>query len=381
MSVRTLGLPTVPAVLGLVFTTGCPEPRPPEMDPMPPTSVGTPDTGDMTDGTTGMGTDTGDVTTGDSVDDTADDTAGTTGEGMCEPTTVEIPASTAPVGVVFLVDNTIGMAEEATEVSLRMNGFFNTLDAQLDTYITVVSTYPDEDLEGVCIVPPLGNGGCPASDNNPPDLIHIDLPVTPLNMISHLFVTYEQWANALPPGARRHIVAISDGDTGVAFGDFDESFLMIDEENASYRFHTSTPMSECEHAEAVGNNFMALANGSGGYAHDLCSQNYEVFFQTLIGRIVNDTGDRCRWEVPPPPPGVVFDPNNIELLLDVDGIMTSPPRVESEIECNAVSTGWYWENPGAPNVMLACPETCELLQDFMVVDSFVRFGCPSEDGG
>ncbi|MEX1367387.1 MAG: hypothetical protein AB1Z98_29945 [Nannocystaceae bacterium] len=341
---------------------------------MPPTSVGSIDTGDATD----TGTATGDPTDpgATTADGTADDT-GTTGEGVCEPTVVEILASTDPVGVVFLVDNTTGMAEEATEVSLRMNSFFNVLDAQLDTNIVVISTYPDDDLEGVCIVPPLGNGGCPSSDNNPPDLVHIDLAVTPLNAISHLFVTYDQWAGLLPPGARRHLVAISNGDTGVAAGDFDESFLMLDpEDNANYRFHASVAMTDCEEAETIGNNFAALASSTGGYVHDLCSQNYEMFFQALAGRIANDTGDRCRWEVPPPPPGVSFDPNNIELLLDVDGVMTSPGMVGSVEECNGVSTGWYWENPGAPNVMLACPETCTLLEEFDVVQSWVRFGCP-----
>lgn len=340
---------------------------------MPPTSVGL-DTGDDVTSTSGGPADTGDTGTGDGTADGSD----STGSSACEPTTVEIPASTAPVGVVFLVDNTIGMAEEATEVSLRMNAFYNLLSAELESHITVISTYPDEDLEGVCIVPPLGNGGCPSSDNNPPDLIHIDLAVTPLNAISHLFVTYDQWAGVLPPGARRHIVAISDGDTGVAYGDFNESFLMIDEDNANYRFHVSVAMSNCEEAEAVGNNFLALASGSGGYAHDLCSQNYETFFQTLVGRIIGDTGDRCRWEVPPPPEGVAFDPDNIELLLDVDGIMTAPPHVDSVEACAGVSTGWYWENPASPNVMLACPETCELLQDFQLVQSWVRFGCPPE---
>lgn len=356
-------LPLVPA---------CTEPPRSDDGPMVP-ATGVFDTGNDTSSGSGTPDDTGPQTSSDTT------AASSTGEGPCESVDVPVYVPTLPAGVIFLVDNTPGMGEEAAEVSARLNMLANLLDAQIDNTIVLISAYPQDDPQGVCVDPPLGNGGCPASDNNPPSYIHIDLPVTPLNAISHLFVTYNQWADALPDGAKRHIVVLSDGDTGVAVGDFAESFAMLDPElNESYRFHVSVAHDACEHATTPGNNFRAHAMASGGYDHDLCTQNYDAFFQGLTGRILNDLGDRCRWLVPEPPPGVTFYPEHLELLIDADGLLTSFPRVASEAECNAASTGWYWENPVTTDTMVACPETCEILEGFAVVEASVRFGCPPE---
>lgn len=371
MSARSLAPRLASAVLLLV--PACNEPPPvDDGSTMPVTGVF--DTGDdSTSGTTAPDDPSADTTASGSSG------ASSTGDGPCEPVTVSVSHSTQPAGVIFLVDNSPTMGEEAAEISARLNMFATLLSAQIDTTLVMISAYPEDDPQGVCVDPPLGNGGCPASDNNPPGYIHIDLPVTPLNAISHLFVTYDQWADALPMGAKRHIVVVSDGDTGVAVGDFQESFTMLDPElNASFRFHVSVAHGDCEAGTTPGNNYRAHAMASGGFAHDLCTQDYGQFFQGLTGRILNDVGDRCRWEVPEPPEGVTFHPDYIELLIDADGLLTSFPRVESEDQCNAAATGWYWENPVTTDVMLACPGTCELLLDFAVVASSVRFGCPPE---
>ncbi len=373
---RRFGLLSVPVLLTLAMASACP--GPPVIiddDDMMQTSSGVFDTGEAS-------TSTGPVDPDDGTTSTTSTTSGSgtdTGPGVCMENDVSISNTDQPAGVIFLVDNSPTMGEEAAEISARLNTFANSLSAQIEASYVMISAYPDDDPQGVCVDPPLGNGGCPASDNNPPEYIHIDLPVTSLNAISHIFVTYEQWADALPAGAKRHLVAISDADTGVSVLDFDLSFLMLDPElNNEYRFHVSVATEDCEAATTVGNNFMALADASGGYVHNLCTQNYEMFTQGLLGRILNDVGDRCRYELPPTPPGSVFHPDYVELLLNLDGVMTSPPQVGSEAECPPASTAWYWENPVVPEVMLACPYTCDLIKMYAVIESSVRFLCPPD---
>lgn len=371
---RTLGL-CVLSLSSLILLPACPGGGSSDDGPMPP-ATGVFDTGMET--TSGGTTDGPDETTG--VDPDSTGSSGTaTGAMTCEEADVSISGSTQPAGVIFMIDNSPSMGEEAAEISARLNGFADTLSAQIDASYVMISAYPADDPQGVCVGPPLGNGGCPASDNNPPEYIHIDLPVTPLNAISHIFVTYEQWADALPADAKRHLVVVSDGDTGVNPLDFDLSFLMLDPElNADYRFHVSVATSDCEQATTVGNNYMALADASHGFVHDLCTQNYETFTQGLLGSILNDTGNRCRYELPPTPEGSVFHPDYVQLLLNLDGVMTSPPQVPSELDCPIGVPSWYWENPVVPQVMLACPDTCNILDDYAVVESSVRFQCPPE---
>lgn len=299
-----------------------------------------------------------------------------TGEGSCESVDVPLLGALRPAGVIVLVDNTPGMGEEAAEVSARLGSFAALLGAELDRTIVMISAYPADDPQGVCVDPPLGNGGCPASDHHPPEYLHLDVPVTPLNAISHVFVTHDQWADALASGAKRHVVVVSDGDTGVTADDFAESFTMLDPEaNAGYRLHVSVAHGACEHATTPGTNFRALAEHSGGYDHDLCTQDYATFFEELGARILEDQRDRCRFELPS---GPAAHPDHVELLIDADGLMTSFPRVGGEDECIAGTPAWHWEDPASPTVIQTCPETCTVLQGFATVEASARLGCPPE---
>jgi hypothetical protein len=367
MSLRSLGLRST--CMLLVLGPACAEPRP--ADPTPATT-GASDTGDDA-----AVSETGRPVTGTGT--TAATDASDTGSAPCEPVTVPLPNVERPVGVVMLVDNSAGMGEEAAEVSARTNALASLVGARAETTFVMISAYPSDDPQGVCVDPPLGNGGCPASDDHPPAYIHVDLPVTPLDAISHVFVTYAQWAAVLPEGAKRHLVVVSDGDTGVGVDDFREAFVMLDPElNASYRFHVSVAHRACEQATTPGEGWRAHAEASGGYDHDLCTQDYGAFFDGLGARILDDLGDRCRWQLPAPPTGIELDPEQVELIVDADGLRTVFPRVGSAAECDASSIGWYWEDPATTDVMLACPETCSLLLGFTTVDSSVRFGCPPE---
>jgi hypothetical protein len=307
----------------------------------------------------------------------AETTAADTGDGACEPVTLPLPNPEQPVGVVLLVDNSAGMGEEAAEVSARLGTLAGRLGARVEVTFVMISAYPTDDPQGVCVAPPLGNGGCPVSDEQPPAYLHIGLPVTPLAALSQVFVTYEQWATALPEGAKRQLVVVSDGETGVAVEDFREGFIMLDpERNASHRVHVSVAHTACPQAATPGEQWRAHAAASGGYDHDLCTEDYETFFEELGTRIIDDLGDRCRWVLPAIPEGVELHPDRVELLVDADGLLTSFARVGSEAECDAAVPGWYWEDPAAPAAMHACPATCTLLLDFTAVESSVRFGCP-----
>lgn len=367
MRLRSLGLRHASALLGLA--SACVEPGPAapasteasSTGPAPATTAtGEPDSTGVTSMTTASTT-----------------TAGSTGDASCEPVTVPLPNIERPIGVVLLVDNSAGMGEEAAEVSARLGDLATRLRARAEASFVLISAYPADDPQGVCVDPPLGNGGCPASDHAPPGYVHVDQPVTALDALGLVFVTYAQWALALPENAKRHLVVVSDGDTGVGVSDFRSDFLMLDpEQNAGHRIHVSVAHEACAHASTPGEGFRAHAAASGGWDHDLCTQDYAAFFEGLGDRILANLGDRCRWQLPAVPAGGQLHPDHVEVTIAADDLMTVLSRVGSAAECATTSTGWYWDDPAAPDTMRACPETCALLDGFTTVESTVRFGCP-----
>ncbi len=54
-----------------------------------------------------------------------------------------------------------------------MNNFSTKIiNSGIDVHVVMISSYPTDD--GICVDPPLGSGGCPVKDNNPPKYTHVN---------------------------------------------------------------------------------------------------------------------------------------------------------------------------------------------------------------
>ena len=57
--------------------------------------------------------------------------------------------------------------------------------------MVLISSYPNSG-NGMCIDAPLGNGGCPNDDTNPPVLLHVDQQVASINGLQ---ITLDRWGD------------------------------------------------------------------------------------------------------------------------------------------------------------------------------------------
>jgi hypothetical protein len=87
----------------------------------------------------------------------------------------------------------------------------------------------------------------------------------------------------------------------------------------------------------------------------------------------------CEWVIPESPEGETFDENKVNVDFTAGG--NSAQRVgyvESESDCAHVDGGWYYDDASNPEVVLVCPETCNVIQASSDARVDIVFGCETE---
>lgn len=92
-------------------------------------------------------------------------------------------------------------------------------------------------------------------------------------------------------------------------------------------------------------------------------------FAAAIDAIRTAVGD-CRLEIPPPPPGVQFDPTKINVTYDGVQLGYDPACATAE--------GWRFDDPAMPTQIVLCPELCAQVQNDPDRELTLGFGCDRE---
>jgi hypothetical protein len=322
----------------------------------------------------------------------ADTTAADDG-GECVAVDETADVGLQPADIIFVVDNSGSMDAEAAAVQQNMNAFSNQITAaNVDAHVVLISAYPDSDA-GICIAPPLGGGGCPVDDNNPPGYIHIADGIGSNNALLKLLEHHPAFTGALRPEAAKHIVVVSDDDSDLDANEFAVMLTALDPSFAGFTFHGIVAPEDpviacfaqtscCATSADVGQEYIDLINQTGGVFGNLCDQQFQPLFDALATQVIQGATLSCTYDIPPPPDGETFDPDEVNVEFD-DG--TGNPlaigRVDSAADCGAVTDGWYYDDPDAPTQILVCPQTCDKIQGFSSATVSIAFGCATIPAG
>ncbi|MEM9454371.1 MAG: hypothetical protein AAGF11_09340 [Myxococcota bacterium] len=287
-----------------------------------------------------------------------------------------------PADIIFVVDNSGSMTFEASQVQARMNDFSDQIIASgVDARVILVSSYPD-DGNGICIDPPLGGGGCPQSDDNSPAFTHVDQKVGSHDAWEDLLATHGQWANVIRPDSIKHIVVVTDDTSHIDRTSFSDDLVALDPAYQGFLHHSVVCHSDCQSAAGIGEEYIALSQLTGGVAADLCDQDFQAVFDVLSTEVIGGSQLSCEFEIPPPPVGMEFDPDEVNLEFD-DGQGNTLPigRVDLPAGCADVIDGWHYDDPMAPTTIVMCPQTCDKLQDSFDGSVRIEFGCATTPAG
>jgi hypothetical protein len=315
------------------------------------------------------------------------------GPGSCESLVDEAEVGPKPQDILVVIDNSGSMSEEADFVQQYMNSFSIQIEAaNIDSHIVLISGYPDQGA-GVCIDPPLGSGGCPGEDNNPPDFVHIGVPINSHDALQQIIANYPSYSQYLRQTAVTHVVVISDDNSDLSAPDFIAQMAGLSPHLSDFVFHgiiaPEDPIQACLNgttcctlAAEQGTVYQQLINTTGGVEGNLCEQQFQPIFQAVAQQVIGGATLSCSWEIPEPPPGESFDKDEVNIEFDDgQGGTLQIGRVDDPSLCGGVPDGWYYNDPVSPSVIHACPQTCTKLQGFAQASIAIIFGCATIPAG
>lgn len=305
----------------------------------------------------------------------------------CEELVDEADLGPRPQDIIIAVDTSASMIQEAGFVQQQMNSFSIQIDAgQVDARIILLSDYSFLISPGVCIDPPLGSGGCPSMDSNPPDFLHVpDSGVGSSDALLRLIELYPGYSPLLRPNALTHVVVVTDDDSSLSAADFSDQFSGLSEHLGNFVFHGIVSSLDpdgpacgscCALGASQGTVYQELISITGGVEGNLCDQEFQPVFGAVAQQVIGGASLACSYQIPDPPDGEVFDRDQVNVEFeDSDGTPLSIGRVESEAACATVAQGWYYDDPLAPSRITVCPQTCDTIRDFEAGKVAIKFGC------
>ncbi|MBX7079924.1 MAG: VWA domain-containing protein [Nannocystaceae bacterium] len=314
----------------------------------------------------------------------------------CAGESVDAVAKLRGADVVMVVDNSSSMDYEMAEVQARLNGFAQAIiDDGIEVRVALLTAaamgYYSADWVAtpICIAAPLGSGMCSeapdpggiAPDSRDPDFMHVDHYVNSYNALPVIVEQHDNWGPFTDSDSALHFVIISDDDSLQPASYFIENFEML-EPNRAAIVHAVVPTSDCPEAASIGEQYIQLAQLTGGVVGDLCDQDFFEVFQVLVNAVQQESELPCTFDVPTPPEGEDFDPMQVNVEFDDgNGGGFEVGYVESAADCANVDNGWYYDDPAAPTSIIVCPQTCDAIQGHLGAKVQVVLGCATVPAG
>lgn len=357
-----------------------------------------PGTASATGTATGGGSDDDDTMGGDGPKlDIASDESGQFDTGSeCAAVSDTAQVGIQPADILVVVDNSGSMQFEAQAVQNNMNAFSSQIFlANIDAHVALISSDSTDD-EGICFPTPLGSGSCP-DDTNLPSYLHVVDGVGSNDGLQKILDRYADWSSIFRPTASKHIILVSDDDSSLSAEAFDQAFRALDPSLEDYVFHAiASPedpilaclaMTSCCPAliplsADISEEYLDLTALTGGIFGNLCEQDFAPIFDQVSMAVVQGATLACEYDIPPPPDGMEFDPDEVNVEFD-DGMggVLQIGRVDGPAECAGVSDGWYYDNPAMPTSIVVCPQTCDQIQGLGNASVSIQFGCATIPAG
>ena len=307
--------------------------------------------------------------------------------GACEGFSQAAENQVRPVDIIWAIDNSESMFEEAEAVQENMNTFANTILSQgIDVHVAMISQagppYPYLYSHGVCVPAPLGSGSCP-DDSRPPIYLRIDQTVGSTNSLDLLIARYPDYKPVLRQNAVKYFAVVTDDTSGMLAQDFIGAVGALDPGwFDTWRFFGVFCTGSCATESAcveTGTVYLELTEHWATIPGDLCAgqSNFAGVFSALAQAVVSGTTLDCQWQIPPPPVSQTFDRTKLNVEYTPGGSTTTVPIYhagESAAACGPQG-GWYYDDPVNPTQIIVCPVNCDTISNDLSGRIDILFGC------
>ncbi|MCH9682077.1 MAG: hypothetical protein K0V04_11635 [Deltaproteobacteria bacterium] len=293
----------------------------------------------------------------------------------CAEFVEEADVGNQPADIIIVIDNSQSMGNEIAAVQVNMNAFSAQIaGADVDPHVIMISGFEHNSDSGICVPPPLGSGLCPVADHNPPGYWRVDNWVGSHSALARVVQHFPDYQAGLRPTAATHVVVITDDDSDWSAQQFIDQFTALDPNFADFTLHAII--------NGSGSVYAQLANQTGGVVGNLDANQFQPIFDTLATTVITTASLACEYPIPALGPGEVFDPDKVNVeFSDGAGNLLEIGRVDSPAACASVADGWYYDDPGDPQMILLCGQTCDAIQGYEQASVGVIFGCDTIPAG
>ncbi len=304
------------------------------------------------------------------------------GFGECTGLIFDAQNGIAPVDIVWVIDNSGSMDEEASLIQDRMNDFAAAITSSgIDDYHVVVMTRAG----WVTVPPPLGT--------DPAHFLFVDEDVQSNDPLTDALARLPDYRSFIRADSELHFVFVTDDESRISAGAFNS--MMETALGRSYHanviasppgeegppicvFGICLPAMGCTgphgDAAATGNQYWALAASTGGARLSICAEDWTVLFNDLLAIVAAPTRIPCRFEIPPPPDGMSFDRDRVNVVF-TPGTGGDPVTFPRATDGCASGRGWVYDDDAAPTQIILCPTECGTVEADDSGHVNVQFGC------
>ncbi len=219
---------------------------------------------------------------------------------------------------------------------------------------------------------------CTDEPSVPVDIVDATVPeVGPLRGVLD---TSPQWLDLLRPDARKHIMAWvpNTAQMQLEAADFVAAATALGEPFEGFTFHA---MAHGVTGLPEGNALRAAAELTGGLYDDGDTEDIDAGFFDAVMEQIKTSSIACEYEIPEPPDGFTFDPDQINVEYD-EGMGLEPiGYVSSASDCAAVGAGWHYDDETNPTEIIMCPFSCERFDSADNATVEIQFGCETIPAG
>jgi len=271
----------------------------------------------------------------------------------CDGISAEASNGMAPVDIILVVDSSSSMGNDARAVQENMDDFADFIaGAGIDFHLIMIS--------GRDFVTPSG-----LFTTDPERFLFIDRDVGSELVFSRALDQFPSYEDFLRPMALTHIVGVTDDD------DVQSASSFISQMNEllgqSFTFHAIAARAgafgiPCTRgyipAASVGDEYFAAAAATGGLDFSICTNDWSGLFHTLAETVAVTEELPCAFELPEPPPGMVFDPMQVNVEHTPEGGVPTVLPFAGEAGACGSTNAWYYDSFDSPSQIILCPTAC-----------------------